>query len=542
VEEATISVQRALELRPGDPAASTNRALILMAQGNPAAAADLLDALLSRAPADVDLLLHRGDARVALGRPALALADLDLAVALAPKEARTHAYRATALFELQRLPEALDATDQALVLDERHLPALLMRGTVLRKMKRFEEAAVALDRILTLSPDRRDALVQKALVCQDQRLFLEAMELIDRVERLRGPDPDLLCTRANILIQQGDAIRARECLWFALALRPDHADAQLNLAMLDLLDGDFLRGWEGYEARLSSRQFRGRVPVFAVPAWDGKSPLAGRTILLVYEQGLGDTLQFVRLVPALRVRAARVLLLVQAGLADVCRALLPDLEVAEQQEALPPFDTWCPLLSLPYFLGLSIEGLAAFQPPYLSVEPVDLVRWQLWLGPRSSKPRIGVAWSGNVAHGDDHNRSLGLREFVQALPEGCEYHVLQKDVRESDLAELANRSDFVRHHQRQSDFRESAALVACMDAVVSVDTSIAHLAGALGKPLALLLPFRPDFRWMWQGTTSPWYPAARLYRQPSPGEWREPLSRLRLDLGSGDFGGWAQNS
>jgi hypothetical protein len=273
--------------------------------------------------------------------------------------------------------------------------------------------------------------------------------------------------------------------------------------------------------------FREQRP-FTQPLWLGHESLQDKTILLYAEQGLGDTLQFCRYVKLVAARGARVIVEVQPPLV----ALLQDLEGASQViakgEPLPPFDFQCPLLSLPLAFKTNLATIPA-APSYLAAAPDKVAQWAATLG-APGRARVGLAWSGNPVHKNDHNRSMPFEQFAHIVGDGHEFISLQKEHRESDLAALAASGKVRQVSAQLHDFTDTAALCAALDLVIAVDTSIAHLAGALGKPVWILLPAASDWRWLLERDDSPWYPSARLYRQAAGEPWSTVLERVKADL------------
>jgi hypothetical protein len=302
----------------------------------------------------------------------------------------------------------------------------------------------------------------------------------------------------------------------AIALDPAYADAHFARASLHLVHGDFARGWPEYEWRRQdlSEDQHGRV--FGQPQWQGDASLDGQTILIHAEQGFGDTLQFSRYAELLRERGANVVLEVQPGLGSLMASLRSVAQVVVVGEPLPPFDYHCPLLSLPLAFRTNLQSIPN-QTPYLYPDAALMERWRELLGP-SQRPRVGLAWSGNPAHLNDHHRSIPLSMLMPLLEADVEWISLQTVVRERDSVALAQ-SGMRSFSEQIRDFADTAALVQSLDLVISVDTAVAHLAGALNRPLWVLLPNPPEWRWLRDRKDSPWYPGARLFRQAAPGDW-----------------------
>jgi hypothetical protein len=305
------------------------------------------------------------------------------------------------------------------------------------------------------------------------------------------------------------------------------------VALLQLLAGDFAAGWAGREAA------RWRIPTLAAgypklskPLWRGQEAIEGKTILLCPDEGLGDTIQFARYVPMLAERGARVIL----GVQDELFPLLSNLVGATQciprsGGTVPAYDLHCPITSLPWIFETRLDSIPP-ETSYLPPPAADrVVAWEQRLGARP-RLRVGLVWSGNPRHNNDRNRSIPFRALARILDADASFVSLQKNVRADDLPALRERSDIVDLTTELSDFAETAALVSCLDLVITVDTSVAHLSGALGRPTWILLPFAPDYRWLLHREDSPWYPTVRLFRQDASRDYGVVVDRLRHELQS----------
>ena len=305
----------------------------------------------------------------------------------------------------------------------------------------------------------------------------------------------------------------------AIHRRPDHAAAHWNLADCRLLLGDFERGWQEYEWRWKRDQREIKQREFPQPRWSGAEALAGRTILLHSELGLGDTLLFCRYAKEVAARGARVVLEVQPPLVTLLAGLAGVAQIVASGDPLPVFDCHCPLMSLPLAFRTHL-GTVPADVPYVRSDPARVAQWRSRLG-ASAKPRVGLVWSGSVALRNDQ-RSMALADMLPLVDDRAEWVSLQKELRDADREDLASRAAIRHLGDELRDFSDTAALVDLMDLVVTVDTSVANLAGAMGKKVWILLPYNPhDWRWMLTREDSAWYPTARLFRQPAPGDWGE---------------------
>jgi tetratricopeptide (TPR) repeat protein len=434
----------------------------------------------------------------AFGQFERALTSYDEALRMAPDDVEIRNRRGVALLDLGRPGDALADFDRVLAAAPGHLDALGNRGNALLKLNRVAEALAAYDLALERAPDNAQLLTNRAV----------ALRRLDRPHEA--------------------AMSARS----ALVSRPDFAQARFTESIARLTLGDFA-AWQGYEARWQVGLLASQRRNFTAPLWLGKEPLGGRTLLLHAEQGSGDTIQFVRYAPLLAGRGAKVVLEVQRELVRLLSPMPGVAAVIARGEPLPPFDFHCPLLSLPLAFATEPTTIPA-NVPYIAAADRDLFVWRQRLP--KSWPLIGLAWSGARSHDNDLNRSLRFAELLPLLdaPKAA-FVSLQHDVRDEDAPLLNSRTDVCQLGQQFRDFADTAAAIAPLDAVISVDTAVAHLAGAMGKPLFLLLPFAADFRWLRERQDSPWYPTARLYRQPAFGDWQSVIELLRRDLKRADF-------
>jgi hypothetical protein len=335
---------------------------------------------------------------------------------------------------------------------------------------------------------------------------------------------------AAALFVLGRDAEALACLRRSLDLRPDLPEAQETDAIWLLRYGRFHEGWRKYEARFRTQANRSLWRSFVQPVWTGE-PLQGRTILLHAEQGLGDALQFVRYAPLVAARGGRVIVEVYAEVSPLLMQLPGGIRVVHTGSTLPHFDVHCSLLSLPLVFDTDLDSIPATLP-YLTVPDIRIAHWRRKLGPRRGL-RVGVAWSGNPKHRDDARRSIPFGLFSTVLTDrpGIEFHVVQSGMRTSDRAALREMPHIQDHSAELHDFGDTGALVSLMDVVISVDTSVAHLAGALDRPVWLLLAHLADWRWLLERDDSPWYPSMWLLRQAERGDWTGVLSVVssRLD-------------
>lgn len=499
-------------------------AIALHQAGRLAEAEPLYRSVLDALPQQFDALHLLGVLRHQQGRSAEAAEFIGAALAARPDDVVALTNRSAALNSLRRFDEALAHCDRALTLAPDHAEALNNRALALRELGRAQEALASCDRALRLKPDYADAHNNRGLALQALRRFDEALESYGAALARNPAHLDALNNRGIALFEQNRGDEALACFERAIAIRPGHAHAHWNRAQVLLLSGDLARGWEEHEWRLASNP--GLARGFTQPFWRGDVPVAGKTLLLHAEQGLGDTIQFCRYVPKVAALGARVILEVQRPLVELMRTLAGAAQVIARGEPLPDFDLHCPLLSLPLAFRTDLASIPS-AAPYLNA-PASTTDWDARLG--SKGPRVGLVWSGNPGHKRDSARSIPFYALMPLLDCAATFVSLQKEVRASDAAVLAQSGKVIDVADRLTTFADTAALVARLDLVIAVDTSVAHLAGALGRPLWLLLPEVPDWRWLTERDDSPWYPTARLFRQSGPRAWGPVIARVRAAL------------
>jgi hypothetical protein len=423
---------------------------------------------------------------------------------------------------------ALASHDAALALEPGNAGYINRRAAALLRLGRPSEALGELDRILGVQPGHADALGNRGNVYISLNRPEAAIADYDAARRAAGDSAQLLTNRAHALRRLDRPIEAVADLLRALELRPDFAEAHFELAMAQLALGDFASGWNEYEWRWATAAFAPSRRGFASPQWNGTQKLAGRTVLLHAEQGLGDTIQFVRYAPLVAQRGASVILEVQPELVALLTGMPGVARVLAHGDRLPPFDLHCPLMSLPRAFATNETTIPA-DLPHITVPAETATRWAQRLP--DGRLCIGLVWAGRPTHHNDLNRSLPLASLAPLLRRDDLHFVsLQRDLREGDAVILRDLPSVFDAGPDLRDFTDTAALISRLDAVVAVDTAVAHLAGALGKPLLLLLPYAADFRWLLGRDDSAWYSTARLLRQGKFADWRGALVGLAAHL------------
>jgi len=500
----------------------------LQLQGRHEDALKTFDKAVQLKPDDAELWKNLGNALVDLKRPQDALLSFQLALKLNPRHWNA-AYQCGLVLRGQgQLEAALSYLDLACSLQPEQPSVLELRAAVLFGLRRFEEALADSRRVYAINPDNADTCNNIGSALQWLGRDEEALPWLDRCLELR---PDYLAAFSNemLALQQLRRFDEAVAVYHRLkAVDPDNAAADWDLALLHLLTGNFEAGWAGREARW---RLPSSYPEIPCPLWLGEGSLEGKTILLGADEGLGDTIQFARYVPMVAARGAQIVLLVKdplvpllAGLPGVSRCV-----PISAANTLPAFDVHCPLCSLPLAFGTTLDtippGTSYLPPPAASRVKI----WEDRLGPHD-RLRVGLVWSSNPDHKNDHNRSSSLRTFSAMFDVDATFISLQKDPRPDDKAILSERSDIVDLTAHLTDFVETSALISCLDLVITVDTSVAHLAGALGRPTWILLPYTPDYRWLLDRDDSPWYPTVRLFRQQASRDYADVIDRVRTEL------------
>jgi tetratricopeptide (TPR) repeat protein len=564
--EALECFERAIALDPSLAAAHHNRALLLARRGEHERALQSFDRALALQPHHAALVANRGNTLKELGRLPEAEQSYSLALAIEPNNPVTLHGRALARYLLRRYVEALHDYDALAARGHESAPALVGRGATLVALRRFAEALAPLERAIQLLPGDADAHIQRGVALLNSDRNAEAIESFDRALAIRPNDPDVLNNRGVALTltwQLSQALdsfvrsavmggttaenhtntgivlkllgRYREAaaaFGRALTRNPDDPSARFALAFLRLTLGEFAAGWPLYEARFDVPALGNPARHFSATRWSGSQSLKGKILLVHAEQGLGDVIQFCRYLPLLAAQGAFVVFEVMPSLARLLRTLPCSVRLIGRGEPLPPVDYYCPLLSLPLALNTRLDTIPA-QVPYLAAEPERVAHWLERLRVLPGL-RVGIAWQGNLdvekliwARG----RSIPLTflEPLAHLP-GVQLISLQKGPGTEQLRKVPFGErivDLGAELDRGPDaFLDTAAVMAGLDLVISSDTSVAHLAGALGRPVWVMLAASPEWRWGLERLDSPWYPTMRLFRQTADRDWRVVVAAI----------------
>jgi len=520
--EAIAAFERALGHAPRDEMVRFQLGMALAEHGDAQSALKQFAEAVAINPAFGSAQINLGVTLRGLGQPEAAYDALCQARALAPESPVCLAALADTLQDLERYDEALPLYRQALAIRPDHADSLAKLAAALIQLHRPEEAIEAIQQALLLRPDDWVAWAHLGNAEAEAGRTDAAITAYRHALDLAPDVPETWC---NLGVALRDAERFDEsfaCYARALALAPDFAVAHWNAALGRLLLGQFEQGWSLYEWRFQRGELARTARHFDVPLWvPSPSADAGKRILIHAEQGLGDTLQFIRYIPLLRALGLSVTVEVQPCLQRLIAQSLPDIAILPRGAPWPEIDCHCPLLSLPHRFGTDVTTIPA-AVPYLVALPTR---------PAQAIFTVGLAWAGNPRHPNDHNRSLALAQLSPLLElASIRFVSLQKDLPARDQPTLNEFGDRLEQPCYSEDFVPTAERVAALDLVITVDSAIAHLAGGLGRPVWILLPRVPDWRWMRERSDSPWYPTATLFRQPTPGDWESVISLMRAHL------------
>jgi tetratricopeptide (TPR) repeat protein len=476
---------------------------------------------------DVSALNQRGIALMELSEFHQALESYEMAISIKPDMMEAHNNRGIALQELGKFEVAMASFDEAIRLKPDYAEAYCNRGVVLQALKKEEEAIASFEMAIHLRPDYAKAYNNLGNIFQDLKQFERAMVYRDKALSLQPNFEDAIYNKASLLFLQNKLDSAIELFDKVLDSKPNYSNAWWNKSLALLAKGNLEFGWPLFEWRyLAVKGLNKRF--FNQPRWTGVESIIDKVILLYSEQGLGDTIQFCRYTKLVSNLGARVILEVPKPLITLLDNLEGVFQLVEQGDDLPAFDYHCPLMSLPLAFETKLESIPA-PISYIQSLQFKVTLWQNRLG-KKIKPRIGLAWSGNPEHKNDQNRSVSLSEWIPWLPDGYEYISLQKLLSSKDRIILDENPGIISFADDLNDFVDTAGLVECLDLVITVDTSVAHLSGALGKKTWILLPFTPDWRWMLERNDSPWYPSVKLYRQQVIDDWAGVFKKIKIDL------------
>jgi FKBP-type peptidyl-prolyl cis-trans isomerase 2/predicted TPR repeat methyltransferase len=433
------------------------------------------------------------------------------------------------LQERNEFDEAIKYYLKAIAVDPFMTDAYYNMAVAYQKNGMVQESAECYQKVIEIAPNHEKAYVNLGISLKETGQYEEAAKYFEKALEIR-PDYDIAYYNlGNISYFTGRFGEARRLYEKAVSVNPGYAEAHWNIALIDLLYGNYKDGWKGYEWRWKLESSIRRLDT-SHSLWDG-SDVKGKTILVSAEQGFGDTIQFVRYIPLIEEKGAQVILECQQELIPLLQNMKAIQKIVQDNSPLPEFDNYCPLLSLPGIFDTTLENIPAIVP-YITVDPLHVKKWGEKLRGTQSVMKIGIAWAGNPELAKPYyNRSCSLESFSLLRQfDDINFYSLQKGEPAYDAQLSPEGLKIITYADEIHDFSDTAALIENLDLIISIDTSVAHLAGALGKPVWTLLPFIPDWRWLLNREDSPWYPTMRLFRQQAPGDWDSVIERVRDEL------------
>jgi Flp pilus assembly protein TadD len=435
------------------------------------------------------------------------------------------------LAQTKEYTKAVDFLNTALTINPNHAACFSNRGNVLKELKRLDEALISYDKAISIKPHYAEAYYNRGNVLKELKCLDEALISYDKAISIKPHYAEAYSNRGNVLKELKRLDEALISYDKAISIKPDYAEAYWNLSLCHLLNGNFKDGWQEYEWRLKHQDIN-KMPgmrSFDQFFWLDEQFLKDKTILLYAEQGLGDTIQFCRYVAMVANLGAKVILEVQRPLTKLLKNLEGVNQIIAQGDRRPEFDLQCSLLSLPLAFKTSLNTIPPVSQNIIS-DAENLTKWQIKLGEKS-KLRVGLVWSSVSNFKNDHMRSITLLDLLSALPkDGFEYICLQKEMKEIDKDTLKANSQIKFFGDLLNDFSDTAALIDCLDLVISTCTSVPHLSCSMGKETWIMLSYVPDWRWLIDRKDNPWYPSAKLYRQENIGSWNGVFEKVKSDL------------
>ncbi len=494
-EEALTSYEHAINLNPRHAEAHYNRGVVLKELNRYQDAVESYTNALSLKNYYVDAYNNCGNVFITLKRFEEALTCFQKAIAINPNYSFAYNGQGNVLMELKRFDEALISYEKAIALNSLSPFPHNGMSNVLQELKRFDDAIVGYEKAMALVPDSAGPYVNRGLAMLGKGNFDEALQNYDR----------------------------------AIELNPEMADPHWNKALPKILKGEYEEGWQLYEYRRYKPDLKGSYPIYEQPLWLGQESVTDKILYIYPEQGLGDFIQFCRYVPLVENLGARVILKVPNALYAMIKTMGLNARIVRNDEKVDEFDFHCPIMSLPLAFKTTVETIPN-KIPYFFSDHFKKSYWERKFAYASNSLKVGLVWSGSKDHKKDHDRSLRLEQLAPILDLPVTFYSLQKEVREHDKTTLSKLNHIQEYHEELNDFSDTAAMLDCLDLIISVDTSVAHLAGAMGKNVWILISYLPDYRWMLDREDTPWYPTARLFRQPNVGDWDNAILNVRSAL------------
>jgi Flp pilus assembly protein TadD len=529
LDGAIAAYRQAIVLQPDSPAAHYNLGGAMKDKGQMDEAATAYRRSIVLQPNNANAYCNLGIALGEQGQLDAAIAAYRQAIALQPNFPEAHNNLGNALRGQCQLAEAISAFHRAITLKPNYAEAYCNLGIALRDQGQLDAAIAAYRQGIALLPNLPEVHNNLANALGEKGQLDEAVAVYRQALVMRPNFPEAHYGLGNALWENGRVEEAIAAYRQALVQKPDFPDAHVNIALALLARGDFLSGWEEYEWRLKGKDAPSLLRNFTQPRWDG-GLLDGRTLLLHAEQGFGDAIQFIRYLPWVIQRGGNIIIECQPELQRLFQRMVLDLPVIAKGRPLPAFEIHCPLSSLPRAFSTDLSNIPG-TVPYLHADDNAVTIWQERLARVGDSLQVGLVWAGNPIHKNDRRRSLKLASLAPlAEVPGVRFISLQKCAAAAEARTAPEGMELIDVGDQLEDFADTAALLANLDLVITVDTAVAHLSGAMGKPVWTLVPFAPDFRWLLNRSDSPWYPTMRLFRQLRPGDWDSVIQKLAIEL------------
>jgi tetratricopeptide (TPR) repeat protein len=529
-EQALKDFERVTKLDPKHARAYLNQGNTFLAIEQLDEAIDSYGHAVAIIPNYFEALNARANAYFLTNKLELAMEGFKNMITLRPDNKEAYFGLGNCFNEKYLYEEGLVCFQKAVEIDPQYFDALTNLANNLRRLKRFDEAATYYGQAVLVNPESPDAYSNLGNILHDLKRTDLAIDSYAKAVELEPNNTRANYNLGNIFKELNQFEAALKQFDHVLQLSPNDVETEFARGMILLTQGNYLDGFRLYEKRWerSSASSPAKLREYPQPMWTGKESLENKTILIYIEQGLGDSIQFCRFIPQLASMGAKVVFEVQEPLLGMMQQVKGIDQLIPYKAKYDAFDYFCPLLSLPAALGVELEKLPMSEG-YLKADKNYIEKWSARLGAKT-KPRVGLICSGNPRHENDQNRSILLFEIFPYLPSDFEYITLQKEMRPVDREMITKYPLIQSFGDELESFDDTAALCELMDIVISVDTSVAHLTGAMGKKTWLLVPYCPDWRWLVDRKDSPWYQSMTIYRQESMKDWRSTFGRVAEDL------------
>ncbi|MFD1123296.1 tetratricopeptide repeat protein [Methylophilus flavus] len=516
VDEAYDDYNKAIALSNNYAEAYYNRGILHEKSGRHEEALRDYDKAIEIRPNYTNAYNNRGNVLKVLKRFEEALLNYENAIKLNPRHAEAHYNRGVIFKELKSYQEALSSYQQAISLKSNYVDAYNNCGSVLIELGRFEDALAYYQKAIQANPDYAYAYTGQGIAYMELKRFDEAFASFEKAIVYNLRTCEARHNKNNTL--------------YNVTTTPDAdvADAFWNKAILKILLGEYAEGWHLYEYRRHRIEQKQSYPDYKQPLWLGQESVNSKVLYIYPEQGLGDFIQFCRYIPLVEKLDANVILSVPAQLYPVIKTMGLNAEIVMKDQMVDAFDLHCPIMSLPLAFKTTLESIPNTLP-YLYSDKVKKHAWEDRFK-ASQQLKVGLVWSGSKDHKKDHDRSIRLEQLEPLLSLPIAFYSLQKEVRERDITTLSRLPQIRQFSNELIDFSDTAALVDCMDLIITVDTSVAHLAGAMAKNVWILISYLPDYRWMLDRDDTPWYPTAKLFRQANVGDWDNVVLNVKSAL------------